>query len=670
MPEGYSVGNFGIAASLDASGLKILKSLVNPPVLGEWLEPFGSGELHLNVNGNNDFAVISRYSVFPENSSRLVSRSTGISAQIETFAPIRCAGDGHTSFNSFLPAIIVRVVLSNRSAKAQTVHLAYLLTPDKANSEGASETFDFHDTEILETHRKQGNTQVWLMAVPDTDAAVQDDQAGGQPQMPMNVGLSIHLEPRQSRLVSFVFGDYDSRDYTSVRLPSRRALELYLLGQGLQGQPKDLAHQYATFVAALPRTGDPQLDVYLRWYLSAAVLLTKGISNGNVLTMGYVELNQRDSFWTSGAHLIFWPDLEQKMLQESMSHQDPNGQIPMTILPIIRRANNIDGDEYFILRVARYYEWYRDDTFLKEALPHVKRAIDYLVSLDQEQTGIPMQVSFWADWKDVLGVRGRTYAPHFDLLWLATLKKAQLLAKAASDKQFETKLAALYAKAYKRANRSTTQGGLWDGTRYVDLWKDGRKVPYTLEDQTVAAIYGVIPRHRLESIYNILNQQNESPYGVRETYPYIASFKQEDYGPGEYHDGGIWPWLNFADAWGRFKNGHAADAERILKEVGYNDLVRFHDFVPNEFLNGETGRNEGEAPQGWDADFFSAIYFGAFGLARVSANQLDIHAHLSGNNNFTTTFRVPEGDLLLSRKDGRWEVTKKLTRDIRIKVIQ
>jgi glycogen debranching enzyme len=432
-----------------------------------------------------------------------------------------------------------------------------------------------------------------------------------------------------------------------------------------------LKQQHAAFVTSLPRTGDRELDVFSRWYLSAAVLLTKGTSSGEVLTMGYRELNQRDSFWATGAHLIYWPDLELKMLHESMNYQDSKGQIPLTILPTIDRANNIDGNEYFILRIARYYRWYREVAFLNEALPHVKRAINYLISLDHEKIGLPMQQSYWADWKDVPGVEGRRYAPHFALLWLAALKDGQFLAREASDSSYAAWLGALYEKAHERINQDVAQGGLWDQTRYVDLWNDARRTTYSLEDQTLGAVFDVIPHERLENIYFTMNTGNESKFGVRETYPYIPSSDDSfGPGPGQYHNGGIWPYLNFADAWGRFKNGHAADAQRILKEVGYNDLVRFHDYSPSEFLNGDTGENPGFAVQGWDADYFSAIYFGAFGLERLTADELLVHVNLTPAHDFNTTIRVPEGDLVLSRYDGKVKVERKLTRLLKIKLIQ
>jgi hypothetical protein len=666
-PEGYSVGNFGIAAALSDNGLEIVKSLLNPPVLGQWLESFRTAALSMAVGGRADFAVLDRYVVFPENLALLRSQSSGLAARVETYSPISAELAEHESIVNFIPAIVVQVQLSNRGDQTQMVNLSYQVSPDKHNSAPIlSGTFGVNGTRIAEVHQQFGRSQIWLMAVPE----LMPGSPHGSPftmtrvsSANLSLSGSVRLESQQSRSLSFMLGVYDPRGYPARRFSSRQRLQRFLLaGTGGKATSNDtvpllstLKRQYSDFVAALPRTGDPELDVYSRWYLSAAVLLTKGISTGEVLTMGYKELNQRDSFWTTGAHLIYWPHLELKMLQESIAYQASNGQIPLTILPVINRQNNIDGNEYFILRVARYYRWYRDKGFLKEALPHVKRAIGYLIALDTEKTGLPRQQSFWADWKDVPGAEGRTYAPHFSLLWLAALKAATFLAAEASDSAYALNLRTLYDQAFERVNRDVSQGGLWDHSRYVDLWKDRRPIAYSLEDQTVGAIFGVISTERLDSIYETMNSANESPFGVRETYPYIAYFGQS-YGEGEYHNGGVWPYLNFADAWGRFTNGHAADAERILRKVGYNDLVRFNDFSPSEFLNGNTGVNQGFAVQAWDADFFSAIYFGAFGLQRLSDTEVGIHVNLADGRDFNTLLRLPGEDIILSRTAGEVNV--------------
>lgn len=670
VPNGYSVGNFGIAAAISADGLSITRSLINPPVLGEWLEPFGRGGLALSAGGHSDFQTINQYSVFPENCARLRSAATQVEAQVETFAPLGMTSADSTSFDNFLPALVVAIKVVNHGNRSQSVTLAYAFSPSHRGKTRSSATVSASDVVAHEVHEMSQGAQIWLLSTtydrgtsPAPIPVVRNITKAG-----LNHTVSVTVPAGQEVPVSFVLGVYDPRGYTSTKFASRDMMERYLL-EGIVGPAtvsKDALHgsrlyrEHTDFIATLPRTGDPELDVYSRWYLSPAVLLTKGIRSGDVLTMGYRELNQRDSFWTTGAHLILWPDLELKMLEESMSAQLPSGQIPLTILPVILRERNIDGTEYFILRTARYLRWYRNESFLREALPHIRLALSYLESLDTDDIGLPRQISYWADWKDVPGVEGRTYAPHFALLWLATLKEAQFIATAAGDREFVERLGALYDRSYERVNRDVAAGGLWDHTRYVDRWKDGRNTPYTLQDQVLSAMFDVIPHDRLESIYATLNAANESPYGVRETYPYIHAFAQS-YGEAQYHDGGIWPYLNCADAWGRYKNHHAADAERIIKEVAYNDLVRNNDFEPGEFLDGNTGKDNGFAIQGWDAACFSAIYFGGFGLDRTKADELTVNLNLLSDRDVSTDIRIPHGILSLKRESGhvcagaKWE---------------
>jgi hypothetical protein len=667
VPKGYSVGNFGIAAAISADGLSITRSLINPPVFGEWLKSFGRGGLVLSAGGHSDFQTLDQYSVFPENCARLSSTTTQVEARVETFAPLGLTSADNTSFDNFLPALIVGVHVVNHGARPQVVTLKYEFFPNRRSGGRGAAAISVGDVVGHEMHETSGSAQIWLLSTTyDEEAsmasAVRNKKKGG-----LNRTVTIAVPGGQERAASFVLGVYDPRGYTSARFASRVSMERYVLegvaspasvsSDALRGSR--LYKQRTDFIAMLPRTGDPELDVYSRWYLSAGVLLTKGVRSGEVLTMGYSELNQRDSFWTTGAHLVLWPDLELKMLQESMTAQLPNGQIPMTILPIILRDKNIDGNEYFILRTARYLRWYRDESFLHEALPYIRKALSYLESLDTDDIGLPRQVSYWADWKDVPGVEGRTYAPHFALLWLATLKEAQFIAAEAGDRELAKRLGARYDRGYQRVNQDVTAGGLWDHTRYVDRWKDGRNTPYTLEDQVLSAIFDVIPSDRLESIYATLNAANESPYGVRETYPYIHAFAQP-YGEAQYHDGGIWPYLNCADAWGRYKNHHAADAERIIKEVAFNDLVRNNDFEPGEFLDGDTGKNNGFSIQGWDAACFSAIYFGGFGLDRIKEDELMVNLNLPSDRDVSTDLRIPHGNLSLKRESGHVCASAKL----------
>ena len=70
-----------------------------------------------------------------------------------------------------------------------------------------------------------------------------------------------------------------------------------------------------------------------------------------------------------------------------------------------------------------------------------------------------------------------------------------------------------------------------------------------LQDQCVGILFDLIPPERREAILDTL-AGNRTPHGVRETWPY---FPQRVWVTNRavYHNGGIWPWLSFVDAWAR-----------------------------------------------------------------------------------------------------------------------
>ena len=95
----------------------------------------------------------------------------------------------------------------------------------------------------------------------------------------------------------------------AVGLSDEMAQPLFERGVGLA-----LEQEHRDFVRVLPTVGDAKTDSSLRWFTQSAVLLTKGAQT-NVLTMGYVELNQRDSFWTSWLHVKLWPAIDLAILR-------------------------------------------------------------------------------------------------------------------------------------------------------------------------------------------------------------------------------------------------------------------------------------------------------------------------------------------------------------------
>jgi len=324
--------------------------------------------------------------------------------------------------------------------------------------------------------------------------------------------------------------------------------------------------------------------------------------------MGYAELNQRDSYWTSWLHLVLFPDLERKMIEESIEYQQKSGKIPTTILPLIEREDDLDINAFFILRAWRYYDFHKDKKALTQWFPALQKAMDWLISRDFSDNGLPEQVSFWGDWKDVAGVANRRYSPFSGLIYLSALKQMIAICNILGETDALQKYESAYRKGFDFINKSTDKGGLWNGNFYCQIDKNGSVDRHLLQDQMIGVFFGVVPPDRAEKIVESLNKQSLTQWGIAETTPYHPV--EWGYAPGTYHNGGVWPWLSFMDCWARLKMGRKDEAVKLLKTVARADLVDSGDWSPNEDINSLTGENIGYQIQGWNAGLFGLIYFG------------------------------------------------------------
>lgn len=600
---GYVVGNFGICAQVIEAETITLRLLANPPELGEWLRFAGEAEIRVEDAAGSPGDRGPSERVFPE--YRTGIRSPLGELEVRAFAPL--GGDPEIGF---LPVVVVKFASAvpwriRVSFRADDLASSFLAVDGSATDAVVTTTADAHEV-----------------------------AAEVGPGSPLRIALGV----------------FDARGRYADRYPDAEQL-----ARGVLARAEDLGRELETFIHDLPRVGDPKIDEYIRWYSSASILLTKGLRTGEVLTMGYRELNQRDSFWASAPHLYLWPGLEKQMILETVDGQHESGRIPSTILPTIDRGDEIDSSEYFILRVARYHRWHRDRALLSQCWDAVKGALAYLASRDLDGVGVPKQTSFWADWKDVPGVEGREYAPHFALLLLAVLDAAIELGSELGDPIVDD-LVVRRGRADEFVNRHVDDGGMWDGTAYVDRWEDGRRTGALLQDQVVGLYFDVIPHQRVTSVLARL-QASESPYGVRDTSPYLDDFAQPHGEGGNYHNGGVWLYLNFVDAAARYRHGAGADAERIVRKVGHYDLEAVGDFQPGEFLNAEDGRNLGMDIQAWDSALLLAIYGGAFGADRPSEHEVVLTVRLPDRRDFRSRVVLPAGRGTLASADGvlSWE---------------
>lgn len=578
--DGYPLANFAVTANASADGSFIGNVLRNPGQQGRWLEDMGAVEFMIKKSDKiyslSDFRSRTIDRQFPFVRSRYSGSPLGTAVLDATiFCPI---GINDMS-TSALPAVLIELTF----------------TPGND-----AEEFDL----IVEPTRKDlaqvnapsfsgaGNTGM-LVAI-DSDNTVWS--AGRLIQ-------HVSLKPGEKKVIKSLLVYYDA-DWVTAND--------YSSGEEIAGHVyavwDDLKAKTETFSAAIPATEDTELNTYLRWYMIPAVSLTRCTRNGEVLNMGYCELNQRDSYMTSWLHLVFFKDIDRQMIEESIASVSDAGKVPTTILPLIEREDDLDINAFLIMRIARYYKLYHNKGDLKRWWPTMKRVMDWLIGRDTNGKGLPMQISFWGDWKDVAGVEGRMYSPFSGLIYMAALKNMQAMALECGDSAAADNYAQAYAKAYEFINKPIEQGGLWNGEYYCQIWRDGSVNDKLLQDQTIGILFGVVPADRSESIINALNKNNFTQWGICETYPYYAD--EFGYERGTYHNGGIWPWLSFMDDWSRLLSGRRNEAINLIKTVAKADLVDSGDWAPNEHINSRTGQNLGFKLQGWNSVLFGLVYFG------------------------------------------------------------
>jgi uncharacterized protein (DUF608 family) len=579
--DGYPVANFALTVNVSENGNLYGKILQNPGQLGEWLSDRGSINICVEKNDlRHSFSEFKQKSInrsfpFVKNS---YGESPAISSKIDlqTFCPLGI----NDLATSSLPVLLLELTCSATSD--ETFNL--VICPDSLLTKNA---------QTYESGKYSGILMSYCQITCNSKTQWKNNE----------LTIPVSLKAGEQKTFRILSAFYDNEWISANQFENIEELTDYVHTTWTV-----LRDKTSLFSDAIPQTGDKLLDKYLRWYMIPGISLTKCTKENNILTMGYCELNQRDSYWTSWLHLVLFKDAERKMIEESVEHQQASGKIPTTILPLIERHDDLDINAFFILRAARFYQYYNDRENLLKWLPALTKAMDWLISRDSSGDGIPAQVSFWGDWKDVRGVKDRKYSPFSGLIYLAALKQMMFICKECNDNDNVKKYESAYQKGYAFINKSTKDGGLWNGDYYCQKWKDGQINDKLLQDQTIGILFGVVPGDRALKIINSLNNKSLTQYGIAETFPYYpANF---GYKPATYHNGAVWPWLSFMDCWARIRVGKIDEAIELVKKVASADLVESGDWSPNEHINSLTGENLGFQLQGWNAGLFGLVYFG------------------------------------------------------------
>lgn len=580
---GYPIANFALTVNVSEQGDMYGQVLQNVGKLGGWLLDRGPVRVELEKDGKKE--TLSQFKdkdirrVFPFVEAEY-AKSSHISSNIKlkTFCPL-AVNDAETSS---LPVLMLEMECTNPTRKEETFTIVV-----KPGNEICGQMSSDNDGK-----RNVASNGSFAVAA-DVDA----EWSGNVFRVP------VTLKGKEMKAVRIAISLYDSdwisaRNFASAGEVVKHACFVWDI----------LETKTEEFSQAIPETGIEDVDTYLRWYMVPAISLTRYNKKGEILTMGYMELNPRDSYWTTWVHLLLYKDAERKMIEECLAAVSPAGKMPTTILPVIEREDDLDINAFLILRAARFYQLYHEKDKLLSYWPVLKKAMDWLISRDTKGKGLPRQVSFWGDWKDVKGVEDREYSPFSALVYLAALKKMMYMGEECGDSVAIEKYEDAYRKGYDILNKPVEEGGMWNGRYYCQLWKDGSVNDKLLEDQTIGILFDVVPRDKGLKIIESLNEMSLTPYGVAETFPYYP--KEFGLDPATYHNGAVWPWVNFMDCWARIRLGQKDDAIDIIKRVGRADIIASGDWSANEHINSLTGENLGFHIQGWSAALFGTVYFG------------------------------------------------------------
>lgn len=580
---GYPIANLALTVNVSEQGDMYGQVLQNVGKLGGWLLDRGPVRVELEKDGKKE--TLSQFKdkdirrVFPFVEAEY-AKSSHISSNIKlkTFCPL-AVNDAETSS---LPVLMLEMECTNPTRKEETFTIVV-----KPGNEICGQMSS--DNEGKRSVASNGSFAV----AADVDA----EWSGNAFRVP------VTLKGKEMKAVRIAISLYDSdwisaRSFASADEVVEHACSVWDI----------LETKTEEFSQAIPETGIEDVDTYLRWYMVPAISLTRYNKKGEILTMGYMELNPRDSYWTTWVHLLLYKDAERKMIEECLAAVSPAGKMPTTILPVIEREDDLDINAFLILRAARFYQLYHEKDKLLSYWPVLKKAMDWLISRDTKGKGLPRQVSFWGDWKDVKGVEDREYSPFSALVYLAALKKMMYMGEECGDSVAIEKYEEAYRKGYDIVNKPVEEGGMWNGRYYCQLWKNGSVNDKLLEDQTIGILFDVVPRDKALKIIESLNEMSLTPYGVAETFPYYP--KEFGLDPATYHNGAVWPWVNFMDCWARIRLGQKDDAIDIIKRVGRADIIASGDWSANEHINSLTGENLGFHIQGWSAALFGTVYFG------------------------------------------------------------
>ena len=228
--------------------------------------------------------------------------------------------------------------------------------------------------------------------------------------------------------------------------------------------------------------------------------------------LGYCGLHTTDITYHASFSLIsLFPDLQKKQMKMGAEFQREDGRVHHSFKPDMKCADNgferVDINMQFVLMVLRDYLFTGDKEYLLQLWENVKRAMDSTELLDTDNDGLP-------DY----GTKRNTYDAwnfsgtpvYVDVLWLAALKAAAVIADKVGDKSCSDKWNIILLNGKKSLEEK-----LWNG-EYYNLWRKNDDTDESLmTDQLdgewflrMIGLDGNLPDERVRSVIEFIFKNN------------------------------------------------------------------------------------------------------------------------------------------------------------------
>ena len=326
-----------------------------------------------------------------------------------------------------------------------------------------------------------------------------------------------------------------------------------------------------------------------------------------------------------------------KTLTTFKQAQNTFGQIPNMIRISPRSINfyALDASSWWIIAVTSFWKATRDEDFLSEFWPVVKKAIVWLKYQDIANTGLVCSPPS-ADWMDS-SLQRYGIVLYNNILYYKALLCVSEIAQAMGCNETEsgeaervkTKINTLFWPETRMPPEEWVPG--WS-TRFYEEAIDRDRSHYLnflsfenydwrcdVSGNCLAILWDVADRSKADRILAyILERRLASPFPIRVLDPPILypnpswNPKIDLYRPGlqqnlpyQYHNAGIWPWVGGLYILALEKVGkHDLALNELERLAQANRIGRDKEWEFNEWLHGKTGIPLGTGLQSWSASSY------------------------------------------------------------------